>query len=250
MTHRFTRLAAVATSAVISLGAVASASAHTAPYQRCPLSGDDDLCLVVESTDGSITANNHQLSLAGADVKIEGGLDGNTLAFVPPASGSALTAKPVDVPGGLFDTNLPFNLTSVKATVEQAGPIAYDFFSGTVTAPIRIKFTNPLLGSNCAIGSTASPIVLTLITGTTNPPAPNTPISGTPGTLFGGPGVLFGVEDQVQVDNTFAVPAATGCGAVATRQVTKIINRNLGLPSAAGHYNSASLTLTIGLATY
>ncbi|HLU43023.1 MAG TPA: hypothetical protein VKZ55_11525, partial [Microthrixaceae bacterium] len=36
------------------------------------------------------------------------------------------------------------------------------------------------LGSNCYIGSPNSPIDLNITTGTTNPPAPNTPISGVP----------------------------------------------------------------------
>ena len=245
MHYPVTRLAAAVATAAMGLAALtaASASATTPSFDRCPRATPGLVgCVDVHATGGSIAANTHRLPLAGAGLRIEGGLDAD-LAFVPPASGSALTAKPVDVPGGLFGTDLPYNLNAVKATVEQVGPIAYDYFSSTVTARVRIRFSNPLLGSNCAIGSAAAPVTLTLGTGTTAPPAPNAPISGTLGTLESVPGTVLAIEGQVQVDNAFAVPAATGCGIVAQTQVTKAINKNLGLPSAAGHYNDATLTL-------
>lgn len=249
MHHPVTRLAAAAATAVMGLAALtaASASATTPSFDRCPRTAPDVIgCVDVQATDGSIAANNHRLPLGNAHIRIEGGLvPGPDFSFVfaPPTTGNTLTASPVDVPGGLFGTDLPYNLNSVKATVEQAGPISYDYFSSTVTAPIRIRFTNPLLGPNCVIGSTATPITLTLITGTTNPAPPNAPITGATGTFSTPPGTAFGIVGQVQVDNTFAVPAATGCGIVAQSQVTKAINKNLGLPSAAGHYNDATLTL-------
>jgi hypothetical protein len=251
MPHPVTRLAVAVATAAMGLAALttASASATTPSFDRCPRTTPGLLgCVDVQATDGSIAADNHRLPLAGAHIRIEGGLDAN-LAFVPPASGDALTASPVDVPGGLFGTNLPYNLNSVKATVEQAGPISYDYFASTVTAPIRIRFTNPLLGTHCVIGSATSPITLTLITGTTNPAAPNAPISGVLGTIESVPGTVVAFIGQVQVDNAFAVPAATGCGIVAQTQVTKAINKNLGLPSAAGHYNDATLTLDHYIAT-
>ena len=106
---------------------------------------------------------------------------------------------------------------------------------------MRVKFTNPLLGTNCAIGSAASPIALHLTTGTTSPPPPNAPISGMVGDFSSPPGTLFAVSGNVHVDNAYAVPAATTCGAVAQATVTKAINKALGLPSPAGT-NTATLT--------
>lgn len=243
MNHRLSRVAALAATAATGFAALtaASASADVPSFDRCPASADVVACVVAVSGDGSISADNHRLPLTGADVKVEGGLD-NNLAFVAPTSGPALTAKPVTVPGGLFGRNLPYNLNTVKATVEQVGAVSYDYFTGQIVAPVRIKFTNPLLGANCAIGSAASPITLTLTAGVTSPAPPNVPIAGTPGNQTFPPGTYFAIEDQVQVDNTFAVPAATGCGIVAQAQVTKAINTNLGLPSAAGHYNDATFT--------
>lgn len=245
MKHPLVRALAVTVTAASSLAmfAAGSASADVPSFDRCPRSAPDLFaCVVSESTDGSIAANSHRLPLAGADVKVEGALT-ESHQFVPPTSGPALTAKPVDVPGGLFGTDLPYNLNTVKATIEQVGPVVWDFDTYGIIAAVRVHFTNPLLGPNCAIGSAASPINLALTLGPTNPPPPNAPISGIDGTFSTPPGTWFALEGQVQVDNAFAVPAATGCGIVAQAQVTKAINKNLGLPSAAGHYNDATLTL-------
>lgn len=230
MHHPFTRLTALAVTAVAGLGAVAAgASADVPSFDRCPRANPAVTgCVVVKSTDGSIAANTHRLPLAGADVTLEGGITEDGL-YIPPASGPALTAKPVAVPGGLFGRNLPYNLNAVKATIEQVGPVNYDFFTYSLTAAVRIHFTNPLLGPNCAIGSAAAPIALTL------------PVT-TPGTLTAPPGTYFAVEGQVQRDTAFAVPAATNCGAVAQSTVTKAINQNLGLPSPSGT-NDATFTL-------
>jgi hypothetical protein len=238
------RAATVAATVAVGLGAVATAATAAVPaFDRCPRTDPTITgCIAVTSSDGSIAANNHRLSLAGADINIQGGVNEDG-GFVPPTSVPTLTAKPVTVPGGLFGHDLPYNLNRVRATIEAVGPVGYNYFTYTVTAPVRLHFTNSLLGPNCAIGSAASPITLTLTAGTTSPAPPNAPISGSAGTLSTPPGTYFALEGQVQVDNTFAVPAATGCGIVAQSAVTKAINQNLGLPSAAGHYNDAELTL-------
>jgi hypothetical protein len=242
------RLGAVLAAATMGVSALAAsaASADVPSFGRCPRAAPDVLeCLVVKSTEGSITANGHTLPLPGNAVTIEGGIAQDPITgditLVAPASGPTLTGKPVPVPGGLFGTNLPYGLNTVTATVEQAGPIAFDYNSFDITAPVRIKFANPLLGSGCAIGSAASPITLHLTLGTTAPPTPNLPVSGQIGTISVPPGTNFAVTGNTHVDNAFAVPAASGCGVIASTQVTQLINRNLGLPSAAGH-NSASLS--------
>lgn len=243
MNHHMGRFAAVLATTAITLAAATTAWADVPSFDRCPVSVPGvNKCLVAQATDGSIAANDHRLSLAGSHIRIEGGFSEEN-EFVAPLSGPVLTADPVNVPGGLFGHDLPYELNSVKATVEQVGPVVYDYFTYTITANVRVHFTNPLLGSNCAIGSTASPITLTLTPGTTSPAAPNTPISGQYGAISAPAGTRFLISGQTQVDNTFAVPAATGCGIVAQSLVTKAINDNLGLPSAAGHYNDASLTL-------
>jgi hypothetical protein len=231
MNHPFVRLAAAAlTAAGLAATTAGPALADDPSFDRCPR-GQATVagCAEIRSTDGSITANGHTLPLAGADIDIQGGLT-DVGVWVPSTTRPALTARPVDVPGGLFGRDLPFDLNTVKATIEPVGPVVYDVYSYKVTAPVRIHFANPLLGPNCAIGSAAAPITLNLVV-------------TTPGTFTSPPNADFGLEGQVQGDATFAVPAATGCGVVAQSAVTRIINRNLGLPSAAGG-NSAQLTLS------
>ena len=56
-----------------------------------------------------------------------------------------------------------------------------------LTLPIDVLVSTPsgVLGSDCTIGNATGPLVLNLTTGTTDPPGPNAPISGSVGTLTG-----------------------------------------------------------------
>jgi hypothetical protein len=240
------RLGAIlaATGAVAAVAAPA-ASADAPSFGRCP-TGTTNLiaCVVFQSTSGSIGANTNSINVGNA-LKLEGGVtyndDTRQYAFVPPVSGDALTGRPITVSSNLFGRGLPFSLNTLTATIQQVGPVGYDFSNENITAPVRIKFSNPLLGAGCAIGSAASPISLHLTTGITNPPAPNAPIAGSQGEQTDVPGADLALTGVVEVDNAYAVPAASNCGAVAPATVTRIINQQLGLPSAAGT-NTATIT--------
>ena len=102
---------------------------------------------------------------------------------------------------------------------------------GSLRLRVYIKIDGVPTASGCAIGSSGSPIDLNaLITGTTSPPGPNTPISGTPYNT--GDGTLK------LVNNSFSVPASNNCGPGAGT-----VDGQLGLPSAAGN-NEAQFNLT------
>src|SRR5205085_7737385 len=84
--------------------------------------------------------------------------------------------------------------------------------------------------------------------GTTNPPGPNHPITGSPGTLElgaggGGIGKLSGVS---LVDNAFAAPGVNGCGALPLTPlvVDPLVDIDAGLPAASGH-NTAIMNGTV-----
>ena len=47
--------------------------------------------------------------------------------------------------------------------------------------PIKIHLENPFLGSICYVGSSTSPMIWELTTGTNQPAAPNKPIKGKAG---------------------------------------------------------------------
>ena len=94
--------------------------------------------------------------------------------------------------------------------------------AGSLRLRVYIKIDNVPLASGCAIGTSGSPIDLNaLITGTTSPPSPNTPITGTPYNVSTGNAKL--------VNNSFSVPASNSCGLGAST-----VDDALGLPSAAG----------------
>jgi hypothetical protein len=241
------RMAALST---VALGASAlaagSASAATPSYDRCPTADPNVVeCVFLQSTSGVLGANSNSINL-GDHVTFEGGAAQDPItsdvSFVPPASGDALTSTPITIASASI--GLPASYTTITATIQQVGPANFNDNSFDLTVPVRVKFNNPLLGSNCAVGSTAEPISLHLTTGTTHPPAPNTPVSGSHGAISRPAtpaGTFFESSNVVEVDNAYAVPAATNCGAVAQSTVTKAINSALGLPSPAGT-NSASLT--------
>ena len=145
---------------------------------------------------------------------------------------------------GFFENGL----TGVNAVTELAGSAssvvlnsAYEQLGvGTaLTLPVKVKLENPLLGSECYIGSTKEPIKLELTTGaTTGGP------TGKPGTKTtkeeGGIVVISGVS---LVGNTFTAPKATGCGLLGI--LDGILNEKIGLPSSK---NTAVLNGSVEIA--
>jgi hypothetical protein len=110
-----------------------------------------------------------------------------------------------------------------------------------LTLPIDVLVSTPtgLLGSDCTIADSADPITLNLTTGRTNPPPPNTPISGATGTTSSTPRGLITVHGMTLVDNSFAVPGTDNCGTGGI--LDPILDFDKGLPSAAGS-NTAILS--------
>jgi hypothetical protein len=120
--------------------------------------------------------------------------------------------------------------TAVYAKPEYAG--GFEFKNFQVKMNMKIRLTNPFIGGNCLIGSDSDPIRLDLITGTTNPPPPNTPITGKAPVIIGSDGTTV-TRSLGHVDNSFSVPGARGC-ALDLGLVNEIVNSQAGVPSAAG----------------
>jgi hypothetical protein len=269
-------LLAVAALIAVNVGSAGYASdpvtlnGYWAPFTRCPvddpamlasqLPSQKNFCLAVVSSGGSFKLGNTTAATGANGVQF--GLVGSIGAPGPVISpaGGAIVAAPVDVPGGLLGLMCPSGdltvaavcalitnntLNTVSATVQQAGPATnFSFFAGSavgmpiITLPIRVKLDNPLLGSNCYIGSDADPIVLHPANQT---PAPLFALAfdadGTPDDS--GPLEVFTATGLTQADNTFAVPGATGCGLAGA--LDSAINLKEGLPSPSGN-NSLVLT--------
>jgi len=253
--------------------ATAANAALTGEYARfttCPTANSGvDLCLYAETLSGSFKVGAKTTPIVNP-VVLKGGLDSDdgsifgNLTFVAPTDGVTLSKTPQPVPGGLtgivapswwpsllkelFNETINNGFTGVTATLELAGPPSSIKFvplnaltaKGTaLSMPVKVKLGNSFLGSNCYIGSNSSPIQLNLTTGTTSPPPPNTPISGSPGE-GSGDGNIIALKGNRLVDNSFAAPGANGCGGLFSFLVDPFVNSIVGVPSAAGT-NSAIL---------
>jgi hypothetical protein len=197
-----------------------------------------------------------------AEISLIGAEDGNTLSKTPQWVPGGLAGIPAPeswplVLKALYNSMINNGLTGVSATLELAGPPSSVHINllnsilqeGTaLSMPVKIKLGNVFLGSSCYIGSNSNPIQLNLTTGTTSPPPPNEPISGSAGNI--GENVqatrLFVTEGRF-VDNSFAVPGANGCGGLFSFLVDPFVNSVVGVPSAAGN-NAAILENNLEIA--
>jgi len=151
------------------------------------------------------------------------------------------------VPGGVIGLTgltwlaefLGIEALTLYATTELAGapqPLAEPAY-----LPIKVHLENStgVLGPNCYVGSTASPIKLLLTTGTTSPPPPNKPISGKePEFAFDEKTGILHLNNGTFVDNSFSAPGASGCvltlfGFIPI-SINGLVNTQSGLPAPAG----------------
>jgi hypothetical protein len=260
----------LAVPAIVPASSAAVASPASGPYSgmgTCPTgspqlqSPDNALvgCVVSTVGGGSFTIGGTTVTLT-QPMTVKFGVywpnNGPTLTFpdgrvspvfttVAPTDGVELSAPPVTVPiiPGIPDI-LP-GLTSVTVQIVAAGPITG--FAPTSAGenhplfklPIKLHLQGSLLGPSCFIGSDRTPIVLAPTAGTTSPPPPNQPVTGNAGnvTFTHDPKSvnvwnLDGTGARL-VDNSFAVPGATGCGLFDTADW--LVDKILGVPSTAGH---------------
>jgi hypothetical protein len=236
------------------------------PFTRCPvdsaamLAADgvstDPACIANSSPNGSIKLGNSTQTTGATNLQLGATIDNATGAFslvTPP--GGALVSEPVNVEGGLLGLMCPSDIplvsaicdglvgspmNAVTAVVEPAGEpsnfnraAALSLGQPIITLPVKVHLVNPILGPNCYIGSNSNPIVLRP-KNTTQPS-----LSAAIGDLNGTPNPsgrlarLTGLSTQG--DDSFAVPAATGCGLLGV--LDPAVNAQQGLPSPAGNNN-------------
>jgi hypothetical protein len=232
------RLAALGLAALGGLTLTGQAQAAFPDYSDCPTGNPDvAVCVNVQSRDGSLRIKDFTVPI-GESFQIRGGLTtfvtGNR--FVAPRGTTGIFAKPIQVPGGLIGIDFPIPGNSVTATAQLAGvpaDVRFNLATLSVSLPVKLSLSNVLLGMNCKIGTNSSPVILNLTTGTTNPPAPNRPISGRYGTFTpdGQGGVVTG---NVNVDNSLSIPGASDCG-IGLGLINALVNLKLKLPSTSGN---------------
>jgi hypothetical protein len=213
-------------------------------FSHCPISDSAVTLCLVGSMTGSFTVGSQTLTTP-SPATLTLGLAGATA--VAPTDGTPVLQSPAipvsilgipPLPGVLSVTAVP-QLTALP-TVSLTNLLTEQ---GTaVGLSLDVQVNNALLGSSCTIGSSSDPINVNLTSGTTNPPPPNQPITGTRGTTT--TNTKTGETTNtgtLLVDNAFAVPGTSGCGLFGV--LDPILNLIEGLPSAAGN-NAASFSGT------
>jgi hypothetical protein len=134
----------------------------------------------------------------------------------------------------------------VSALAQQAGQIR-NFQLLAWTQPVKFKLINPLLGSNCYIGTDSNPVVL-------NPSLSVGPGGGLNGLNDPQPTVhpdtqVLEITGASASDSTFSAPGVVGCGpgGVANVAVDEALNASSGLPAASGNSLTLSGTFDVGV---
>jgi hypothetical protein len=254
---------------VLLLSAVGVSSAMATPkgeykvFEQCPLKVEEvQGCLVSRTESGEITIGKQSVPIVNTQT-LQGGFIENretgALKFVGAANGETLSKTPQKVPGGLLGIDcgemkgegwfekvargtceflFENKETNVYATTELAAPASsiglnelfLEIEEGTaLSLPVKVKLENPLLGSECYIGSEAHPITLELTTGSSGS------LKGKLGEISdrAGGGVLV-IKDNTLVDSDFKAPEATGCGGIFSFLIDPILDAKLGLPATTG----------------
>lgn len=262
-------VAAAAVLAPASLAASASAqpTGEFANFGNCPLNNAATVsCIYAQTTAGEFDIGSTSVPITKT-ITLQGGLEaavGNVTKMIAATNGQTLSESPQTVPGGLLKIVAPswlpgflqeiFNeavnkgLTGVTATTELVGLPAVSAAhaltkSGTaLELPVRVHLENSLLGGGCYVGSSSKPVMVDLTTGTTSPPAPNEPISGSAGEVkVAHDAELILIKNDKLVNNSFAAPEAEGCGGILfSWAIDPAVDAEVGLPSEAGH-NTAIL---------
>ncbi len=259
--------------AVFGLAATAQAklTGNYTKFAQCPYNNlEVKKCLYSVTKSGEVILGSKEVPIVNP-VTLQGGtlkaVEG-VAPFVAAANGDTLSKTPQPVPGGLagivnckkikeFFLRIACELvfengaTGLNATLELARPASEISLSETnlvgeegtaLKLPVKTHLENPFLGSECYVGSSSSPLIWNLTTGTTSPPEPNKPIKGHAGEVeFLEEGRIAELKEAILVDNAWSAPGASGCGGFPAELILDpIINAAAGLPATAGH-NTAIL---------
>jgi hypothetical protein len=240
---------AMAITALILLFASAAQAATPVPgYERfagCPSSAENSSvtgCIRSVISGGHFKMGNKNVPITNP-ISLTGGVNSELGGFVATPDGG-LTPVKQEVPGGVIGlTGLDWLINFLHVDALKLYAVTELVGQPTVgqelTLPLRVHLINPVLGNNCYVGTSSAPILLHLISGTTNPPSPAKPISGTPPTFGIDPGSeVLSFNNGVYVDNSFAAPGAHGCqlrllGFIPV-SLDGVVDLASGLPAAAG----------------
>jgi hypothetical protein len=271
-------LLAVIASLALTASASAKLTGNYTKFSQCPFNNPEaSKCIYSTTVGGEVVLGSKKVPIVNPAVLQGAYTEGDGEGFasfakvIPATNGVTLSKAPQPVPGGLAglvnckeisnfilktscEWTFENGLTGVNATLELARPaneilISENNLGGeTGTAlklPVKIHLENPFLGGSCYVGSSTSPLIWNLTSGTTAPPAPAKPIKGTVGELeFLEEGRILETKGTTLVDNTWAAPATNGCGGLLSIILDPIVSTAAGLPASSGT-NSAVLVNNI-----
>jgi hypothetical protein len=255
---------------MLLFASTALASSHNptgeyAQFKECPLNRATITdCVYSVTSGGSFTLGKKTVPIVNP-VTLQGGFEGEGegIKFYGAENGDTLSKTPQPVPGGLLGITAPswwpkflrdwFNnlinegFTGVNTTVELTGPSkgltdiklnTENLLERTGTAlGLKVKFhlENAILGSNCYIGSSSSPVQLNFTTGKSGS------LEGAVGNISFNPAfTILTVSGGNLVDGVFSAPGASGCGGIFSFFIDPLVNSLVGVPSASGN-NKANL---------
>ncbi len=253
---RYGRLAIAVMGAILAIAVVSPAAQAKTPnpgytqFAGCPSPFTENpeikTCVRSDITSGHFKMGNKDVPIEKPLALVGGVKQGFGPLFFNSEGG--LSKAKQKVPGGIIGLTgltwlaefLGIEALTLYATTELAGtPIIGGVEFAVLPVKVHLENSTGVLGKNCYVGSSSSPIVLNLTTGTTAPPPPNKPITGKV------PVIGFEPVREIQtatggtyVDNSFAAPGANGCvltlfGFIPI-SINGLVNAQSGLPAAAG----------------
>ncbi len=233
-----TTLLATAATLAVAAPAQAGLQQEMAIFDNCPVNAPNVItCVYSPVTSGEFKLGGKTVAI-NKTVLLQGAISSTSADLVGAANGETLSRTPLTVPGGLL--GIEGLGGEVTATAELVGPVELNGANllerkGTaVSLPLKVKLDNPLLLNRCFIGSESQPVNPLLTTGTTSPPGPNKPISGSIGKFSFAAGQRITIVPASLVDNAFTVPGANGCGLLPLL-IDPLVDLISGVPAAAGH---------------
>jgi hypothetical protein len=277
-------LPALLITAIAVFGLAGSAQAklvgNYTKFAQCPFANlEVKKCIFSVTKSGEVVLGSKKVPIVNP-VTLQGGTgvqdEEGFAKFFGASNGITLSKTPQPVPGGLAgivnckeikdfflrlacEATFENGFTGLNSTLELAKPATDIVVSENNLAaeegvalkmPIKIRLENPFLGSECYVGSSTTPIIWNLTTGTTAPPGPNKPIKGQAGFVeFLEEGRIAVSKEAILVDNAWAAPGVKGCGGFLVELLLNpIINAAAGLPAAAGK-NTAILKNELNIAS-
>lgn len=239
---------------IVTPGAASAASlpSNLQKFAHCPIDNPAvTLCLFSKTSSTTFEIGSTTVSSTSPTTLSMGVIStpSGDVAVLPDDGTQALQSPAIPLPGGLLGIpgapdSGPLAVTATPQLVGLPTLNLIDVVGGQGTGmslpiDVLVGSSTGLLGSDCTIADSADPITLNLTTGTTNPPPPNTPITGAVGKVKSTSQGLLKVHGVSLVDNAFAVPGADGCGPGGI--LDNILDLDKSLPSAAGS-NTAILS--------